>query len=333
MATLPLDDTPETAYRLLVGSDDFCLVGEFLSLWGMLSGTRRTFQDIPTHWKRLDGMLTAPGSLEPLVLKETEAVAEAFRLSERHNPVGRNGWHLHSNVVRAGRLLTRYHELPGMDGKPVSFASFVRQVPYVEGLLDARDILYVRPRDPDLKVIDGKVEKVVTWVIAHPETEERDIGESSTFTEARQALLAMQTALVSNRTRVVMRKGDQRLVAVFDSATRSWRCEDGSRLGGIHPGEPPRHSYRNGEFVGTRIGYVTVTRRGRVHATVGRPIHSSGDDDASVALIERLEALDVGDAIAKLEARGDLDHVFTLPITVDAMGVWLTCLRDEESVS
>lgn len=333
MTALPLDDAPETAYRLLVGDTDFALVGEFLALWSFLGGTKRAFQDIPEEWERRDSMLTAPGRLEPIVLTEAEAVAEAFRLSEKHAPVGRNGWHLHSNVVRIGKLLTRYHELKGLEGNPVSFASFVRQVPYVEGLLDARDVLYVRPRDPDLKVVEGRVEKVVSRVITHPQTGARSFREDATFGEARKALLAMQTTLVSNGTQVVMEKGAERLVARFDGKTRTWRCEDGSRLGAVHLGEPPRHSYRNGEFVGAFIGYVTTNRRGRVHANVGRPFDSHGDEDASVALIERIEAIDVDDAIAKLEARGDLDRIFTLPITVDAMGVWLTCLRDEESTS
>lgn len=329
MTHLPLGSDPLTAYRLVMDPDGTAAVGEVIATWSVLTdGPRRNLADLPEGMTREGDRLTIDVTPEPIVLTTDEVIAEAFRLSAMHAAPGEKGWHLHSNVVRAGKLLGKHTTMLSSVGDPTTFASFVRNAPTVEGLVDRRDVLFVRPRPVAMDIVDGKPNRVVAKTLCAFDAAPRDFGEFDTFTEARQAVLRCPTGLVTHRTTIEMTRGDECLKVFFDAPGRRWRIVDGGFMKAIHPGEKPRFPYRNGHLVGGLVGYVTINRRGLIHATVGTPYDSDGDEDASVALVNRREAADVSEALDMLRQRGDVDHIFTEPVSVGSMGVWLTCLTD-----
>lgn len=331
MGHTPLGTDALTAFRLVMDDDGTAPVSSTLAAWSLLtagSGARRTLAELPEEFQRREDRLVSDRRHEPIRLTPDEILVEAFRLSALRTPASDAGWHLHSNVVRAGNLLSTHTELVSLEGQPTGFASFVKNSRHVEGLIDRRDVLYVRPRQGPIATVAGEIPMVRTTVLCPGEAESRPLHEHATFGEARRALLREPTALVSPRTRIVMSRGDEALIALFDSVRRVWTSEDGMRLGRIHPGEQPAKPYVNGHLVGAMVGYVTVNRRGLVHANAGIAIDSPGDEDAIITEHTRREAPDVATALSYLRERDDIDHVFTKPIVPSPIGFWLTTFSD-----
>jgi hypothetical protein len=224
MNELPLRDDPLTAYRLVMDDDGTADVGEVIAAWSVLTdGPRRNLGDLPPIMTRDGARLAIEGRHEPIVLTTDEVVAEAFRLSAMRTAPGEKGWHLHSNVVRAGKLLAKHTPMTSSAGDPTTFASFVRNSPNVEGLVDRRDVLFVRPKPIAMDLVEGRPNRVVAKTLCAFDDAPRDFGEFDTFTEARQAILRCPTALVTHRTAIAMTRGDERLDVFFDASAKRWR--------------------------------------------------------------------------------------------------------------
>lgn len=334
MTTLPLGDDAVTAYRLVMDEDGTASFGSFMSAWGALRNhPRPTPSDLPPIMTRVQDRLTVEGSFEPIVLTTDEVLAEAFRLSTLHAAPNDTGWHLHSNVVRAGKPLSNHTTMISGEGNPTTFPSFLRNHPFIETMRDRRDVLFVRPKPVALDIVDGKANIVVANAFCIMEHEPRKFGEFQSFGDARRTILRCPTGLVSHLTTIEMERAGEVLSVYYDAFSRRWRLHGGEFMKAIHPGEKPQHAYRNGHLVGGMVGYVTTNRNGRIHANAGRVVDSEGDEDALVSLVNRREAVDIAEAFRHLDERTDLDHVFTQPITVGSMGVWLSGLGDAEETA
>ena len=334
MSNTPIEGTVENAFRLVMNEEGTAPVGLFMAAWSLMDfrpDRQRTMTDLPEGYNRRDDVIVTEAELEPIVLTPDEVIMEAFRLERPREQPGGAGWNMHSNIVRAGKLLATHTPLLSSKGDPTTFAAYVRDSVHVEESSDDRSTLFVRlaPNGAG-RLIEGRIPVVRLTVTCPGDEKPRDLGSFAGFGQAGQHLLRISTVLTADGTRALLdREGDVMRTAVFDAVVGIWRTPDGSPFRRIDPNDVPMHDYANGHLVGGLIGYVTEDRRGRFHACVGEPHDSHGDDDASIGLVGRRQADSVEDALAMLRERGDLDHVFTRPTTINMMGAWLTTLKDE----
>lgn len=334
----PLGDDAVTAFRLVMDEDGSAAVSRLMATWNLLSfgkGEKATIDHLPPEIDRILDRAVHRGPIEPIVLTQDEVLIEAFRYAAIRKAPDHEGWQLHSEVVRAGNALCHHTVFIGDDGIERRFNNHTQNCRHVETKVNRNDTMYVRLVPEGSKTVVNGVIPIVALTVRCPgEAEPRKIAEFRTFGQARQHVLRQDATMVAGGTCIRLSlEGEQDRFAHFDATTRTWRTPDGDAFRRIDPQEPAIHQYPNGRYVGGLIGYVTHDRRDRHHACVGHPIDSEGDEDAIVGLVERRQATSREEALRFLEDREDLDRIFTKPITIDSMGVWLRTLTDENGTT
>lgn len=331
----PLGHDAVTAFRLVMDEDGTAAMSLLMASWGLLqSGLeagKRTVGDLPPSIRREVDRAVHDGPLEPIVLTQDEVVMEAFRYAAMRKAPDEDGWHLHSEVVRAGNVLGYHTVFVGDDGVERRFNNHAQHSPHIEVRRDRNDTMSVRlAPNGATRLVEGVIPTVEVTVTCPGDAGPRKAGGFKGFGFARQHVLRQDTTMIADGTRVVLsRAGDDDRVAIFDAASGTWRSPDGTSFRRIDAADGRIHQYPNGEYVGGLIGYTTFDRKGRHHACIGEPFNSSGDDDAMVRMVGRREASSHEEALAFLAERDDLDRVFTQAITINSMGVWLRPLKDE----
>ena len=327
----PLDNSPETAYRLNMADDNTVKVSRMLSTWTLLSDEKRQLSDLPDTMRRNGEHIVCDEDLEPINLDEDETILEAFRISNTHRPPNADGWHRLSNVARVAGALRRTSEPPAIGKRDKHYkksGDLVRSHPAVE-TKNVGNALYVRlnPAGP-MKSLPP-----VTSTVAWPNDPiSAQLPDAATMGEAYRQVHEMTNKLVPKGTKVTFTRGDELCSATYDNCSRFWTMDDGTVMKRIAPSDPVLHSYTNGHLVGGLVGFVSISKSGRAYANIGKPIHSKGDDDAHINVTQLQEFDTFEDALRALKACEDLDRVFTAEHSfVPMMGFWLSCLKDDEA--
>jgi len=323
--TIPLSTSAATAFRLAVEDDGTAPIGRMMSAWNIIDRRveRHRLDDLPDGLVRQGDRVASSTPLEPLRLGMDEILSESLRLVAEHRFI-EEGWYNLSDVAPVAIGLG-VKEAMAAAGEVGTFTAYVRRHPLIETRV--QDDLFMLRYGTE-GVTPGP-SPVVTDATCPGDDEPRRLKDATTFGKAYRALLALDGMLIADGTTVRFhRDGDER-TATFDAATAKWKREDGTDLRRIDPSDPVMHAYRHGHLVDAVIGFVSTTKSGRVYANVGIPYDSHGDDDAFIATVERKEARDHEDAIAMLEERDDLDHLFRGTTTGNRMmGSWLSGLND-----
>lgn len=325
----PLDNSPQTAYRLNMDADNTAKISRMLSTWTLLSGEKRQLSDLPSTMRREGDLLVSDEKLEPIHLDEDETILEAFRISNTHRPPNADGWHRLSNVARVAGALRRTSETPVIGKREKHYkksGDLVRSHPAVETQSVHNDF-YVRlnPAGP-MKSLPP----VTSFVAWHDEPISVQLPVAATMGEAYRQIHEMTNLLVPKGTKVTFSRGDEFRSAIYDNCSRYWIMDDGTVMKRIAPSDPVLHSYTNGHLVGGLVGFVSISKSGRTYVNIGKPIHSEGDDDAYINVTQLQEFDTFEDALRALKAAEDLDQVFTGKHSfVPMMGFWLSSLKDD----
>ena len=322
----------DTAFRLATEDGRTAPLAKAMGIWNVLAAKqsdRFVLDDLPAHMRREGDRLVSDVHLEPMTLSLDQILSEGFRLSGMHRAPDGDGWHRLSNVSRVAGGLVRDPDLTSI-GSPIStMATLLREGPYTQAKRHADGDIRVRLAPRRDETVPTPIMDAVTVTAEFPDGSRRELDARATCGQAYRTVRDHPLGLVPAGTRVVFERGSERREATYDGG-RSWIMADGRRMPSIDPADPVRHAYRHGHLVDAIVGFVSVSHRGRIFATVGTPRHSDGDEDAFIVQLDRKEADTHEEAIALLESRGDLDHIFHgLQKHSDMMGFWLTCLSDE----
>jgi len=323
-----LGSDPVTAYGLARQEDGTVLLAEMMGIWNTIDPLRKHgVDDLPDHMRREEDRVVSDVDHPPIRLDEATIMEESFRLSGEFRAPDEEGWYNASNIVRVARGIGMYSDLGGRNSH-ADIVSVFRNHPLIESRV-VRHSVHFRPRIDGPEKIPSPVR---TSVLCAGGRSPRQLPDQATFGESYRAVLRMTNDLVSHGTEVVFEKDGITKTASFDADSRSWNMSDGARMKRTDPDDPLLHHYPNGRHVGGLIGFVSSTRSGRIHANVGIPVDSPGDDDAVVGVQERTECETVGDALAVLNDREDLDHVFPVPVNNSLMmGFWLASMKDSDA--
>lgn len=332
MAYERLGADADTAFRLVTEDGRTAPLARTMALWNVLAarqGDRFVLDDLPAHMRRDVDQLVSDVPLEPMTLTLDQVLNEGFRLSGEHRAPDEDGWHRLSNVSRVAGGLLRDPDLTKIGSAVKTITTLLREGPFTQTRRHQDGDIRLRLAPRQVEGSDAPLLDMVSVAAVFPDGSRRDLEAQPTFGHAYRTVRDHPMALVPAGTRVTFERGAQRREATYDGV-RSWIMEDGRRMPSIDPADPTRYAYRHGHLVDAIVGFVSISSRGRIFANVGRPRHSDGDEDAFVMQLDRKEAASHDEAIALLEGRGDLDHLFHgLHRHSGMMGFWLTCLDDE----
>lgn len=323
-----LGSDPVTAYGLARQDDGTVLLAEMMGIWNTIEPKRKHgIDDLPEHMRREEDRVVSDVDHPPIRLDEATIMEESFRLAGEFRAPDEEGWYNASNIVRVARGIGMYSDLGGRNSH-ADIVSVFRDHPLIENRV-VRHSVYFRPRIDGPEKIPSPVR---TSVLCSGERSPRELPDQATFGDAYRAVMRMTNALVSHGTTLVFEKDAITKTAAFDADSRAWVMSCGTRMKRTDPDDPVLHRYRNGRHVGGLVGFVSSTRSGRIYANAGIPVDSPGDDDAVVGVQERTECDTVDEALAALNDRDDLDHVFSVPLESSSMmGFWLASMKDSDT--
>lgn len=326
---IPLGTDPATAYRLAMQDNRTVTLSAMMSVWNAIDPeVHHGLEDLPEDMRHEKGIVTSKEQHDPLRLTQDEIIKESFRLSALRKSPDSEGWHCFTNITRVASRLGA-ERVFGRKDEGAGFSRMLREHLMFETRMDGHT-LEVRPRIDEAMSVPA-LEPVTTFIKCPGDPVERRLADQPDFGSAFRSLLAIDTTLAAPGTRVIFHRGDEAIVATFERK-RTWVTNSDERLKRTHPSDPVRFSYRYGNLVGAHIGYVTVSKRGRIFANVGRPIDSPGDDDAFVHGIEQQEFESKAEAFEALRERGDLDRIFTATNDYTSVsGLYLSQMKDDEA--
>lgn len=321
-----LRDDPNVAFRLVVNEEGKAPVARMMAGWNALGPDtyKKTIEHLPEHMSRVDDMIVSDIELEPIEISFNQALKEAVRLSGKFRQPDENGWHRMSNVARVLKLLKGDRSLIEMGASHARTYDAICNHPLIETRKDSNDT-YLRPCNAAQPMI-----AVTTQIKCPGDKNDRLMRDHSEFGAAFRALLAVDTTLMADGTCAVFSRETEVHTATWSQDQKSWIREDGKILRRTHPTDPVKYTYRNGHMVDTMIGFVSVSQRGKIFATVGKPIDSEGDEDAFIAIQQTASCASKEEAMALLKEREDIDYIFDSVQDYDPMmGFWLTALKGD----
>lgn len=326
MQTL-LDTSAITAFRLALDSgkpSDRVPMIRMFSAWNAINplGPKQKPADLPDTMRHEGEFVISTTTYEPLCLSEENALSEIFRLSGLRREPEKDGWHNLSIITRTATGIGFDRHLKESD-PPQGFTAYLRKHQMVE-MRKTRAVLYVRPVDG--KEPDAFIPVTIT-AMCPMDTQPRQLESKPSFGAGYQALIQHSTDLIAHKTKVKLCRGSEERHVYYHAHKGIWLHETGEIMKRRDPGDPVLHSYKHGMHVGSLIGFVSQSKSGQFFANVGIPVDSPGDDDALIFTRGRAKAETFEEAMAILEQRDDLDHIFRkTKIYNHQMGFWLSGL-------
>jgi len=292
------------------------------SSWSAIDplGPRHEPDELPEDMHREGEYVISSEIYDPICLSDEDSLSEIFRLSSLRKTPDKDGWHNHSVIVRTAKAIGFTRQLESRD-PPQNFTAYLRNNPMIE-MRDTRSILFVRPirgKEPEAFI------PVIMTAICPGDSEPRQLYSKPSFGAGYRTIAQLWTGLIAHNTQITLKRGNEERRIFYSAQEGRWRHHTGELMKRQDPSDPVLHRYKHGHTVGTLIGFVSQSKSGRFFANVGIPIDSPGDDDAFIQARGRVEAETYEEALAILEQRDDLDHLFSqTQIYNNQMGFWLS---------
>ena len=317
-----------TAYRLSLdpSAQDLTRVpiARMLSTWNVIDPLtpKHNLEDLPDGMQREGEEIVSDQAYEPLRLSLEDGLAEVFRLSALRKSPDEDGWYNLSNLARVAKAIGLSQQLKE-EPQSYTLTSYLHELPTFE-LRTIRDNLFVRPA---YATAAESLTLVSVRAICPGDSQPRELEQQASFGAAYRALAQFPSALISHGTEVIFERGEESRRVSFDAIEHKWRHHTGELMKRCDSSDPVMHRYKHGHLVGALIGFVSQSKSGRIFANVGIPVDSPGDDDAFIHSQGRIEAQSHEEALKHLEARGDLDYIFTTARPYNhEMGFWLSTI-------